>query len=144
MCTVVVDKTRSARACLLNTVFHDQLAIQAALVRSPIHGHIALGERSYQRWTTRRPSSGTPFPRHLRTTSATLTVLVLEMLRERVGQDADLNPVNQYEVLSGQTEWPLAQLEKWRVDWILEEGHYTVFGDSWFVRTAMVGVPGLF
>ena len=56
------------------------------------------------------------------------------MLRERVGQDADLNPINQYEVLSGQTDMP-----EWADRLILEEGHYTVFGDTWFVRTAMVG-----
>ncbi|TFK83179.1 hypothetical protein K466DRAFT_647727 [Polyporus arcularius HHB13444] len=62
---------------------------------------------------------------------------LLDLLRQRVGEDADLSTVNQYEVLSDQTdvpEWPLAQLEKPRVDWILEEGHYTVFGDTWFVK----------
>lgn len=31
-------------------------------------------------------------------------------------------------------DWPLSQLEKPRVDWILEEGHYNVYGDTWFVR----------
>ncbi|CDO74436.1 hypothetical protein BN946_scf184972.g3 [Trametes cinnabarina] len=53
---------------------------------------------------------------------------LLKLLRERVGEDADLYSINQYEVLSDQTDvpdWPLAQLEKPRVDWILEEGHYT-------------------
>ncbi|KAI9058468.1 hypothetical protein FKP32DRAFT_1742151 [Trametes sanguinea] len=62
---------------------------------------------------------------------------LLKLLRERAGEDADLYSVNQYEVLSDQTDvpdWPLAQLEKPRVDWILEEGHYTVFGDTWFVK----------
>ena len=87
-----------------------------------------------------------PFPsppsHYLRYTTHNLKLL--ELLRERVGQD--LSGVNQYEVLSDQTdvpEWPLAQMEKPRVDWILEEGHYTVFGDTWFVRTVTVGVPGL-
>ncbi|KAI0335806.1 hypothetical protein GY45DRAFT_704555 [Cubamyces sp. BRFM 1775] len=62
---------------------------------------------------------------------------LLSLLRERLGQDADLYAINQYEVLSDQTDlpdWPLAQLEKPRVDWILEEGHYTVFGDTWFIK----------
>ena len=48
----------------------------------------------------------------------------------------DIAPLNQYEVLSDQIdvpEWSIATLEKPRVDWILEEGHYTVFGDTWFV-----------
>ena len=61
---------------------------------------------------------------------------LLRLLRERVG-DGDLSQVNQYEVLSDQTDvpdFPLVQLEKPRVDWILEEGQYTVFGDTWFVR----------
>ena len=62
-----------------------------------------------------------PFPsppsHYLRYTTHNLKLL--ELLRERVGQDADLNPVNQYEVLSGKTdvpERPLAQLEKRRID----------------------------
>ncbi|OSC97235.1 hypothetical protein PYCCODRAFT_1377608 [Trametes coccinea BRFM310] len=62
---------------------------------------------------------------------------LLKLLRERLGEDADLYSINQYEVLSDQTDvpdWPLAQLEKPRVDWILEEGYYTVFGDTWFVK----------
>ncbi|KAH9891737.1 MED7 protein-domain-containing protein [Cubamyces lactineus] len=62
---------------------------------------------------------------------------LLSLLRERLGPDADLYSINQYEVLSDQTDlpdWPLAQLEKPRVDWILEEGHYTVFGDTWFIK----------
>lgn len=47
--------------------------------------------------------------------------------------------VNQYEILADQTDvpdWPLSQLEKPRVDWILEEpdAYYEVFGDRWFVR----------
>ncbi|KAJ7193365.1 MED7 protein-domain-containing protein [Mycena pura] len=48
------------------------------------------------------------------------------------------NPV-QHQVLSDQTDvpdWPLTQLEKPRIDWILEEpdAHYDVFGDRWFVK----------
>ncbi|RPD76076.1 hypothetical protein L226DRAFT_461028 [Lentinus tigrinus ALCF2SS1-7] len=80
-----------------------------------------------------------PFPsppsHYLRYTTHNLNLL--ELLRERVGQDAELSSVNQYEVLSDQTdvpEWPLSQLEKPRVDWILEEGQYTVFGDTFYVK----------
>ncbi|KAF8078814.1 MED7 protein-domain-containing protein [Lyophyllum atratum] len=61
---------------------------------------------------------------------------LLALLRDRV---PDASVANQYEVLADQTdvpEWPLAQLEKPRVDWILEEpdAHYEVFGDQWFVK----------
>ena len=78
-----------------------------------------------------------PSPPSHYTRYTTHNIKLLELLRERAGQDADLGSVNQYEVLSDQPdvpEFPLAQLEKPRVDWILEEGHYTVFGDTWFVR----------
>lgn len=43
---------------------------------------------------------------------------------------------DQREVLADEKDvpdWPLTQLEKPRVDWILEEGEYNVFGDTWFV-----------
>ncbi|PSR76711.1 hypothetical protein PHLCEN_2v8308 [Hermanssonia centrifuga] len=69
---------------------------------------------------------------------------LLALLKERVDEDGDPVQVNQYEVLADQPdvpEWPLVQLEKPRVDWILEEGHYTVFGDTWFVRMSFLGVP---
>lgn len=62
---------------------------------------------------------------------------LLEILKERV---EDVNSINQHEVLSDQANvpsWPLVQLEKPRVDWILEDGHYNVFGDMWFVRVAL-------
>jgi mediator of RNA polymerase II transcription subunit 7 len=59
---------------------------------------------------------------------------LLSLLRERAeGQNLGLT---QNEILSDQTdvpEWPLTSLEKPRVDWIREEGHYNVFGDTWFV-----------
>lgn len=61
---------------------------------------------------------------------------LLRLLRERVG-DGDPSQANQHEILSDQTDvpdWSLTQLEKPRVDWILEEGQYSVFGDTWFVR----------
>ncbi|KAI0767429.1 MED7 protein-domain-containing protein [Fomes fomentarius] len=78
-----------------------------------------------------------PSPPSHYTRYTTHNLKLLELLRERVGQDADLGTVNQYDVLSDQQEvpdWPLAQLERPRVDWILEDGHYTVFGDTWFVK----------
>ncbi|KAI0705342.1 MED7 protein-domain-containing protein [Earliella scabrosa] len=78
-----------------------------------------------------------PSPPSHYTRYTTHNIKLLELLRERAGQDADLGSVNQYEVLSDQPdvpEFPLAQLEKPRVDWILEEGHYTVFGDTWFIK----------
>lgn len=63
---------------------------------------------------------------------------LLALLKERTAETgSDISQVNQHEVLSDQTDvpdWPLVQLEKPRVDWILEEGQYTVFGDTWFVR----------
>ena len=62
---------------------------------------------------------------------------LLSLLRERAGpEEIDLSNVNQRSILSDQSdvpEWPLAQLEKPRVDWIIEEGDYTVFGDTWQV-----------
>ncbi|KAH8099399.1 MED7 protein-domain-containing protein [Cristinia sonorae] len=62
---------------------------------------------------------------------------LLQLLHDRT-EDGTSGPADrQHELLSDQTdvpEWPLQQLEKPRVDWILEEGHYTVFGDTWFVK----------
>jgi mediator of RNA polymerase II transcription subunit 7 len=59
---------------------------------------------------------------------------LLSLFRERTeGQNTGLT---QNEILSDQTdvpEWPLTSLEKPRVDWIREEGHYNVFGDTWLV-----------
>ncbi|KAG1760373.1 MED7 protein-domain-containing protein [Suillus occidentalis] len=63
---------------------------------------------------------------------------LLALLKERVGdKDTDLGVVDQHELLSDQTDlptWSLAQLQKPRVDWIFEEGYYSVFGDTWFVK----------
>lgn len=61
---------------------------------------------------------------------------LLSLLKER---DPENTNNNQSEILSDQIEvpdWPLTQLEKPRVDWILEESdaYYDVFGDRWFVR----------
>ncbi|KAG5647552.1 hypothetical protein DXG03_008905 [Asterophora parasitica] len=79
-----------------------------------------------------------PFPsppsHYTKYTSHNLKLLAL--LRERVPNPSD---ANQHEVLADQTDlpdWPLIQLEKPRVDWILEEpdAYYDVFGDRWFVK----------
>ena len=61
---------------------------------------------------------------------------LLSLLKERDPGNAN---ANQSEILSDQNDvpdWPLIQLEKPRVDWILEEpdAYYEVFGDRWFVR----------
>ena len=62
---------------------------------------------------------------------------LLSLLRERVGpEETNFSNVNQRSILFDQSdvpEWPLVQLEKPRVDWIIEDGHYTVFGDTWQV-----------
>ncbi|ETW87099.1 hypothetical protein HETIRDRAFT_468899 [Heterobasidion irregulare TC 32-1] len=61
---------------------------------------------------------------------------LLALLRERV-PEIENSDINQRDVLSDQNDvpdWPLIQLEKPRVDWILEEGHYNVFGDTWFLK----------
>lgn len=62
---------------------------------------------------------------------------LLSLYKERTA-DTDASELDQQKILSDQTdvpEWPLVQLEKPRVDWILEDGYYNVFGDTWFVRT---------
>ena len=56
---------------------------------------------------------------------------------EEVSSASDAEIIHkQYELLPNEKdvpEWPLTQLEKPRVDWILEEGVYNAFGDTWFV-----------
>ena len=61
---------------------------------------------------------------------------LLAVLRQRTS-DTGLSTQNEHNILSDQTDlppWPLSQLEKPRVDWIIEDGCYSVFGDTWFVR----------
>jgi len=65
---------------------------------------------------------------------------LLALLKDRTS-DTDISSVNQHQTLSDQTDvpsWPLVQLEKPRVDWIIEDGHYGVFGDTWFVRLVLL------
>lgn len=77
-----------------------------------------------------------PSPPSHYTKYTTQNLTLLDLLRERA-EDVFEAELDQHQILSDQPdvpEWPLTQLEKPRVDWILEEGHYTVFGDTWFVR----------
>jgi len=60
-----------------------------------------------------------------------------------VGDDAP--NVSQHDALSDQTDvpdWQLTQLEKPRVDWILDEPepYYDVFGDRWFVKDKILSL----
>ena len=53
-------------------------------------------------------------------------------------EDGDAALVQQRMLLDDQKdvpEWSLLQLERPRVDWIVEDGHYNVYGDSWIVST---------
>ncbi|KAJ8488322.1 hypothetical protein ONZ45_g13992 [Pleurotus djamor] len=64
---------------------------------------------------------------------------LLALLKERSGNEPD---ANQFDVLRDQTdvpEWPLTQLEKPRVDWILEEPepYYEVYGEKWPMKDIM-------
>ena len=57
---------------------------------------------------------------------------LLSLLKER--QNEENKHTSQQELLKDQEDvpdWPLTQLEKPRVDWIVEDGSYTVFGDTW-------------
>ncbi|KAK0466424.1 uncharacterized protein EV420DRAFT_1511578 [Desarmillaria tabescens] len=78
-----------------------------------------------------------PSPPSHYTRYTTHNLKLLALLNERAPDEE--NP-NQQEVLSDQVDvpdWPLKQLEKPRVDWILDEpdAYYDVFGDRWSVRT---------
>jgi mediator of RNA polymerase II transcription subunit 7 len=78
-----------------------------------------------------------PSPPSHYTKYSTHNLNLLSLLRQRSGDDAPT--ANQREILSEQTDvpdWQLTQLEKPRVDWILDEpeAYYDVFGDRWFVR----------
>ncbi|SJL06291.1 uncharacterized protein ARMOST_09627 [Armillaria ostoyae] len=77
-----------------------------------------------------------PSPPSHYTRYTTHNLKLLALLNERAPDEE--NP-NQQEVLSDQVDvpdWPLKQLEKPRVDWILDEpdAYYDVFGDRWSVK----------
>ncbi|KAF8913050.1 hypothetical protein CPB84DRAFT_1760232 [Gymnopilus junonius] len=76
-----------------------------------------------------------PFPsppsHYTKYTSHNLSLL--KLLRERAPDDPS---PNQHDILDDQNDvpdWPLIQLEKPRVDWILDEpdAYYDVYGDRW-------------
>ncbi|KAF9448182.1 hypothetical protein P691DRAFT_801231 [Macrolepiota fuliginosa MF-IS2] len=84
-----------------------------------------------------------PSPPSHYTKYTTHNLKLLSLLHERTGGDAP--NANQREVLSDQTEipdWQLTQLEKPRVDWILDEpeAYYDVFGDRWFVKDKILSL----
>jgi len=61
---------------------------------------------------------------------------LLSLLRERA-EGQNVEGLTQNDILSDQADvpdWPLTSLEKPRVDWIREEGHYNVFGDTWQLK----------
>ncbi|KAH7106402.1 MED7 protein-domain-containing protein [Auriculariales sp. MPI-PUGE-AT-0066] len=70
-------------------------------------------------------------------TSHNLRLLSILKSRQTVTDASDDTAlVNQQDILSDQKDVPssdLRSLEPPRVDWILEEGHYDVFGDKWHV-----------
>lgn len=73
-----------------------------------------------------------PSPPSHYTNFTTHNLNLLALLKERAGEET----VDEHHVLADQSNlppWSLRQLEKPRVDWILEDGQYTVFGDTWFV-----------
>jgi len=70
---------------------------------------------------------------------------LLALLKERTS-DTDLSTHNEHDILSDQTDlppWPLAQLEKPRVDWIIEDGYYNVYGDTWFIKETIPSLAEL-
>jgi len=79
-----------------------------------------------------------PFPsppsHYTRYTSHNLNLLTLLLNRAQDPYHED-----QHQILSDHPDvpdWPLVQLEKPRIDWILDEpdAYYDVFGDRWFVK----------
>ncbi|KZS95896.1 hypothetical protein SISNIDRAFT_329318 [Sistotremastrum niveocremeum HHB9708] len=79
----------------------------------------------------------TPFPspptQYSHYTTRHLSLLeLLNARRAEAGPDDDVSQRKLLEEEDGVPDWPLESLEKPRVDWILEEGQYTVFGDTWF------------
>ncbi len=87
-----------------------------------------------------------PSPPSHYTKYTTHNLKLLALLRERVGDDSDAPSANQHDILSDQTDvpdWQIVQLDKPRVDWILDEpeSYYDVFGDRWLVRLQTTPSP---
>jgi len=79
-----------------------------------------------------------PSPPSHYTNYTTHNLNLLRLLKERSSQP-ELSSAQQHDILHDQSDvpdWPLTQLEKPRVDWILDdpEGCYDVFGDRWFIK----------
>lgn len=81
-----------------------------------------------------------PFPsppsHYAKYTAHNLRLLALIRERSRVSSGEPIEVPEQQKALSDQQdvpEWQLTQLEKPRVDWIRDEGYYTVFGQTWKV-----------
>jgi len=88
-----------------------------------------------------------PSPPSQYTNYTTHNLNLLEALKERAAAaNVDLEASDQHALLSDQSSvpsWSLVQLEKPRVDWILEDGHYSVFGDQWFVKETIPSLADL-
>ncbi|EIM92289.1 uncharacterized protein STEHIDRAFT_70950 [Stereum hirsutum FP-91666 SS1] len=86
-----------------------------------------------------------PSPPSHYTKYTTHNLELFTLLKQRTSESAD-SELDQQQVLSDQPdvpEWPLTQLEKPRVDWILEEGHYTTFGDFWNLKQTIPSLESL-
>ena len=62
----------------------------------------------------------------------------LKLLSTLGSRSSQFSPTaSQHDILAGESnvpDWALKDLEKPRVDWILEDGEFTVYGDPWPVR----------
>lgn len=80
-----------------------------------------------------------PSPPEYYTRYTTQNIRLLASLRDHKSDDPESEQWLQ-DLLNGESaeeaEARLAGLEKPRADWILEDGQYTVYGDTWFVRIA--------
>ena len=72
-----------------------------------------------------------PPSHYARYTNRNLELLTSLRSRISVSEPADQRTLLQDE--ADVPEWPLLQLEKPRVDWILEDEEYNVFGETWLV-----------
>lgn len=115
------------------------MGLVRSLLRLVFSLRVSLGPQSQTTMEEEEAELRNPFPSppsHYKNYT-THNLQLLSLLRERAG-DGDLSSFNQYEALSDQTDvpdWPLIQLEKPRVDWIVEDDSYNVFGDTWYVSS---------
>ena len=82
-----------------------------------------------------------PSPPSLYTNYTSNNLNLLALLRERADPSETPDIAKQRELLLDQVDvpdWSLTQLEKPRVDWIVEDGYYDVFGERWFVRLPLI------